>query len=133
MVDSPPFIFTDSLAEALLGDRAGELTGYHSRHASHPILSSARAQVLCRSRYTEDHLCRAPLPARRGRSGPVEPRRLTAPWRAFGPRQGHSHLAGRSGSLCLDAATSYPGSAGTMTSATVHSPPSRGRRRLHWP
>jgi methyltransferase (TIGR00027 family) len=59
MVDSPPFIFTDSLAAALLGDRAGELTGYHSRHAAHPILSSARAQVLCRSRYTEDRLARA--------------------------------------------------------------------------
>src|SRR5581483_4708452 len=58
-VDSPPFIFTDSLAAPLLGDRAGELTGYHRQHAAHPILASARAQVICRSRYTEDRLARA--------------------------------------------------------------------------
>jgi methyltransferase (TIGR00027 family) len=43
----------------LLGDRAGELIGYHRGHAGHPILSAARAQVVCRSRYAEDRLARA--------------------------------------------------------------------------
>jgi methyltransferase (TIGR00027 family) len=59
IVDAPPFIFTDSLAAALLGDRAEELIGYHRDHASHPVLAAARAQVTCRSRYTEDNLARA--------------------------------------------------------------------------
>ena len=59
IVDAPPFIFTDSAAAALLGDRAEELIGYHRNHASHPVLAGARAQVICRSRYTEDHLARA--------------------------------------------------------------------------
>lgn len=58
-VDAPPYIFTDSVAAALLGDRAEELIGYHRDHASHPVLSAARAQVTCRSRYTEDNLARA--------------------------------------------------------------------------
>jgi methyltransferase (TIGR00027 family) len=59
IVDDPPFIFTDSVAAALLGDHAEELIGYHRAHASNPVLSAARAQVTCRSRYTEDHLARA--------------------------------------------------------------------------
>jgi methyltransferase (TIGR00027 family) len=59
LVDAPPFIFADTLASALLGDRAGELIGYHRGHAGHPILSAARAQVVCRSRYAEDRLARA--------------------------------------------------------------------------
>jgi len=59
IVDAPPFIFADVVASALLGDRADELIGYHRQHASHPILSAARAQVICRSRYTENHLARA--------------------------------------------------------------------------
>ena len=59
LVDTPPFIFADTMASALLGDRADEFIGYHRRHAGHPILSAARAQVVCRSRYAEDRLARA--------------------------------------------------------------------------
>jgi methyltransferase (TIGR00027 family) len=59
IVDAPPFIFADVVASALLGDRAGEFIGYHRHHATHPVLSAARAQVICRSRYTEDRLARA--------------------------------------------------------------------------
>src|SRR5690348_11736084 len=58
-VDAEPWIFADTLAAALLGDRAAELTGYHTRHAAHPVLSGARAQVTCRSRYTQDAVARA--------------------------------------------------------------------------
>jgi methyltransferase (TIGR00027 family) len=55
-VDGSPKIFTDSLAAALLSDRADELLAYHRRHGGHPILSGARTQVVIRSRYTEDRL-----------------------------------------------------------------------------
>jgi hypothetical protein len=40
----------------MLGERANELMGYHRAHGTHPVLSAARAQVTCRSRYTEDRL-----------------------------------------------------------------------------
>jgi methyltransferase (TIGR00027 family) len=56
VVDSAPFIFADTSAAPLLGDRADELLGFHRQHATHPILSAARAQVICRSRYAEDRL-----------------------------------------------------------------------------
>jgi methyltransferase (TIGR00027 family) len=56
LVDEPPFIFADTLAAALLGERADELIGYHRLHPTHPILSAARSQVICRSRYAEDRL-----------------------------------------------------------------------------
>jgi len=56
IVDDGPPIFADTLAEAMLGERAGELIGFHRAHGTHPILSCARAQVTCRSRYTEDSL-----------------------------------------------------------------------------
>jgi methyltransferase (TIGR00027 family) len=59
IVDHPPFIFEDTAAAALLGDQAGELIGYHREHGSHPVLATARAQVICRSRYTEDRLAGA--------------------------------------------------------------------------
>ena len=59
IVDAPPFIFADVVASALLGDQADELIGYHRHHGGHPVLSAARAQVICRSRYTEDRLARA--------------------------------------------------------------------------
>jgi methyltransferase (TIGR00027 family) len=59
IVDGPPFIFADTCAAAVLGDRAEELIGYHRKHGSHPILSAARAQVACRSRYAEDRLAAA--------------------------------------------------------------------------
>jgi methyltransferase (TIGR00027 family) len=56
IVDGDPPIFVDGLASALLGDRADELLAYHRAHGTHLVLSGARAQVVCRSRYTEDRL-----------------------------------------------------------------------------
>ncbi len=51
IVDDEPRIFTDTLAGAMLGERAGELIGFHRAHGTHPVLAGARAQVTCRSRY----------------------------------------------------------------------------------
>ncbi len=59
MVDQSPFLFADTLAAPLLGERADELIGYHRRNPEHPILSAARGQVICRSRYAEDRLAAA--------------------------------------------------------------------------
>jgi methyltransferase (TIGR00027 family) len=59
IVDDVPHIFTDTIAATLLGDRASELLSYHQGNATHPILSAARAQVTCRSRYAEDVLATA--------------------------------------------------------------------------
>jgi methyltransferase (TIGR00027 family) len=59
IVDHPPFIFEDTIAAALLGDAAAELLGYHREHGGHPVLATARAQVICRSRYTEDRIAAA--------------------------------------------------------------------------
>jgi len=59
LVDQPPHIFTDQLAERLLGQQAGEFIGYHRAHGGHPVLSAARTQATCRSRYTEDRLAEA--------------------------------------------------------------------------
>lgn len=56
IVDKQPYIFADTLASALLGDQADELTGYHRAHGTHVVLARARAQVACRSRYTERRL-----------------------------------------------------------------------------
>src|SRR5579862_2431183 len=56
IVDSGPPIFADTVAEAMLGERADELIGYHRAHGTHPVLAGARAQATCRSRYTEDRL-----------------------------------------------------------------------------
>ncbi|MBG0562760.1 class I SAM-dependent methyltransferase [Actinoplanes aureus] len=61
LVDGAPTIFTDPLAETLLGDRARELIGYHHAYGAHPILAGARAQTLCRSRYVESRVARADL------------------------------------------------------------------------
>jgi methyltransferase (TIGR00027 family) len=58
IVDGEPVIFADTLAEAMLGERAGELLAYHRAHGTHPVLAGARAQVTCRSRYAEDSLAR---------------------------------------------------------------------------
>jgi methyltransferase (TIGR00027 family) len=58
-VDGQPTIFADTLAAALLGDRAAELIAYHELHGTHPVLTGARVQVTCRSRYAEDMLARA--------------------------------------------------------------------------
>ena len=59
IVDRQPTIFADTLAAALLGDRAEELIAYHRLHGTHPVLVGARVQVTCRSRYAEDALARA--------------------------------------------------------------------------
>ncbi len=59
IVDREPVIFADTMAEAMLGERAEELLGFHRQHGTHPVLAGARAQVTCRSRYTEDSLAAA--------------------------------------------------------------------------
>jgi methyltransferase (TIGR00027 family) len=59
IVDQPPHIFTDHLAEQLLGQQADEFISYHRARGGHPVLSAARAQATCRSRYTEDRLAEA--------------------------------------------------------------------------
>ena len=59
IVDQEPWIFADGLAAQLLGEQAEELISYHKLHGTHPVLASARVQVTCRSRYTEDALSRA--------------------------------------------------------------------------
>ncbi|MFB9237274.1 class I SAM-dependent methyltransferase [Plantactinospora siamensis] len=59
IVDGEPLIFADPLAETLLGDVADELIDYHRKHGRHLVLAGARAQVTCRSRYTEDLLAAA--------------------------------------------------------------------------
>lgn len=59
IVDGEPRIFADTLAAALLGDRAAELIAYHQLHGTHPVLAGARVQATCRSRYTERALARA--------------------------------------------------------------------------
>jgi methyltransferase (TIGR00027 family) len=56
IVDREPVIFADDLAAALLGEQAEELISYHRLHGTHLVLSAARAQVVCRSRFAEDHL-----------------------------------------------------------------------------
>ncbi|WP_372664958.1 class I SAM-dependent methyltransferase [Amycolatopsis kentuckyensis] len=58
LVDAGPVIFSDTLAATLLGDRAEELLAYHHVHGTHPVLAGARAQAVCRGRFTEDRLLR---------------------------------------------------------------------------
>ena len=38
VVDGEPVIFADTLASALLGERAEELLSYHTSHGTHPVL-----------------------------------------------------------------------------------------------
>ena len=59
IVDAEPYVFEDTLAPALLGDRADELLAYHRLHGDHPVLVGARTQVVCRARYTEARLAAA--------------------------------------------------------------------------
>jgi methyltransferase (TIGR00027 family) len=59
VVDQPPCIFSDTVAAAILGDLAAGLVRYHEDHPAHPVLATARGQVLCRSRYAEDRLAAA--------------------------------------------------------------------------
>ena len=56
IVDHEPVIFADELAAVLLGEQADEFISYHRVHGTHLVLSCARAQAACRSRFTEDHL-----------------------------------------------------------------------------
>ncbi|WP_211841490.1 class I SAM-dependent methyltransferase [Saccharopolyspora antimicrobica] len=56
LVDDTPSIFADTLAQVFLGERAGELLGYHRSYGSYPVLSGARTTATTRSRYTEDRL-----------------------------------------------------------------------------
>ncbi|MET8140097.1 SAM-dependent methyltransferase [Sphaerisporangium sp. NPDC005288] len=59
IVDDPPLIFADTLAHALLADRAEELLAYHRLHGAHLILSGVRAAAVTRARHTEDRLADA--------------------------------------------------------------------------
>ncbi len=59
IVDAEPRIFADTLAEQLLGEHAEPLLAYHRGQSDHPILTSARAQVVCRSNFSETRLARA--------------------------------------------------------------------------
>src|ERR1700729_3359791 len=65
VVDGEPVIFADTLALALLGERAEELLSYHTSHGTHPVLAGARAQVTCRRQW------RHPVHDPRGRPGLV--------------------------------------------------------------
>lgn len=56
IVDREPYLFEDTVAVRLLGDRAGELIEYHRQYGEHLILRGTRAQVTARSRYTEARL-----------------------------------------------------------------------------
>src|SRR5437868_6123224 len=56
VADREPFIFRDTLAARLLGDRAEEILGYHRTYGEHLILAGTRAQTTARARYTEDRL-----------------------------------------------------------------------------
>jgi len=59
IVDHPPFIFEDTAAAVLLGDLSDDLIRYHREHCDHPVLATARTQVICRSRYAEDRIAEA--------------------------------------------------------------------------
>jgi methyltransferase (TIGR00027 family) len=56
IVDRRPRIFEDTLALALLGDRADELVGVHHDREEAENLARMRVAMLTRSRYTEDRL-----------------------------------------------------------------------------
>ncbi|MEV4116242.1 SAM-dependent methyltransferase [Nonomuraea sp. NPDC049695] len=56
VVDHEPFIFRDTVAATLLGERAEEPLGYHRAHGDHVVLSGTRAQVTARSHYAERRL-----------------------------------------------------------------------------
>lgn len=58
LVDTEPYIFSDTFAARLLGGRAEELLAYHRLHGTHPILAGARAEAVCRSRFAEARLMR---------------------------------------------------------------------------
>ncbi|MFF0490798.1 class I SAM-dependent methyltransferase [Nocardia sp. NPDC004068] len=53
IVDDEPYLFRDSLAGAMLGERAEELIAYHRVRGDHIVLAGTRAQVTTRSYYAE--------------------------------------------------------------------------------
>lgn len=59
IVDRPPLIFADTLAESLLGDQAEEFLAYHRNHGEHPVLAGARTQTVIRARLAEQFLARS--------------------------------------------------------------------------
>jgi len=59
IVDGAPTIFTDPLAEVLLGEQAETLLSYHRNHGNHLVLAGARTQVTLRSRFTEGRVADA--------------------------------------------------------------------------
>ena len=59
IVDDEPALHRDTLAYALLGERAEELVGYHRAHGDHLVLRTARTAATTRSRFTEDRLAEA--------------------------------------------------------------------------
>ncbi len=59
IVDAEPALHRDTLAYALLGERAEELVGYHRAHGDHLVLRTARTAATTRSRFTEDRLAEA--------------------------------------------------------------------------
>lgn len=56
LVDRPPYLFEDTVAGALLGERAEEFVSYHRLHGDHVVLRCTRAQVTSRSRFAEMRL-----------------------------------------------------------------------------
>jgi len=59
IVDGAPTIFSDPLAEALLGEQAETLLSYHRNHGDHLVLAGARTQVTLRSRFSESRVADA--------------------------------------------------------------------------
>jgi len=114
IVDQPPVIFADTMAAALLGDLAEEYLGYHRAHGEHLVLSCARGQVTCRSRYAEDSLAAA---AGRGIRQYVI---LGAGLDSFGYR---SALAGRVRTFEVDHPATQDWKRGVLSAARVTVPP----------
>ncbi len=61
LVDQPPYLLDDPVAERMLGDRADELIDRHRLAGADPVVTAARAQVTARTRFTEDRLAAAGL------------------------------------------------------------------------
>jgi methyltransferase (TIGR00027 family) len=115
VVDQSPFLFADTLATRLLGERADELIGYHRQHRQHPILSAARGQVICRSRYAEDHLAAAAA------AGVRQYVLLGAGLDTFACR---SPLAGQISVFEVDHAATQNWKRAALAAAGIHVPPS---------
>jgi methyltransferase (TIGR00027 family) len=59
IVDRPPWIFEDTLAEALVGDAGSDLIALHRQDPTAPRLASLRVAMCTRSRYTEHRVAAA--------------------------------------------------------------------------